>query len=92
MVGLIAIFVRWGIAGALGFWFVFVIALLLWSLEQGRRARCEIRSQVAQSGCKVVKMNYRYLRIGTFSLLDTSRSQHVYRVVVQEATARERIV
>ncbi|HTT24836.1 MAG TPA: hypothetical protein VMG82_38330 [Candidatus Sulfotelmatobacter sp.] len=92
LVGFIAVFTKWGIAVAVGFWSVLVIALLLWSWGQFRRARREIRSEVERSGCKVVRMKYRHLRLGPFSMLDTSRSQLVYRVVARDGTGRERVV
>jgi hypothetical protein len=88
----VAIFTKWGIAAAIVFWSLLMIGLVVWSVGQLRRARREIRGEIEQSGCKVTKMNYRHLRLGPFSLLDSSRSQLVYRVVVQEATGRERIV
>lgn len=88
----IAIMVKWGLAAGVIFWFLFVAAILLWGLEQRSLARQEIRSQIERAGCKVVKMSYRYFRLGPFSHWNTSRSQHVYRMVVQEATGRERIV
>jgi uncharacterized protein (DUF58 family) len=92
LIGFIAIFGKWGIAPAMTFWFLFVAALWVWSFMQLRRARREIRGQIELSGGKVIKMNYRYFRIGPFSIWNKSRSQIVYRVVVQEATGRERIV
>lgn len=88
----ISIFTRWGIAAAVLFWFLMMTGLLAWSRQQLRRAREEIRAEIEQRGYKVIKMNYRSLRLGPFSLWDTSRSQHVYRVVVQEGGGRERIV
>ena len=88
----IVIFTKWGITAAVSFWFLFVIALLAWSLEQMRRARQKIRREIERSGCRVVKMNYRHLRLGPFSMWDTSRSQLVYRVVTQDGTGRERVV
>ena len=92
LVGFIAIFTKWGIAAASGFWSALMIALLIWSLGQFRRARREIRHAIEQAGCTPIEMRYRHLQLGPFSLWDTSRSQHVYRVVVREATGRERIV
>jgi uncharacterized protein (DUF58 family) len=88
----ITIFTRWGLAAAFCFWFLFYIGLMVWSWQQRKRAKKEIRSQIERSGCKAVKMNYRFFRAGPFSLMNSSRSQHVYRVVVREATGRERIV
>jgi len=92
LVGFILIFSKWGIAAASGFWVVFMTALFIWSLGQFRRARREIRDAIEQGGSTPIQMRYRHLRLGPFSLWDTSRSQHVYRVVVREATGRERIV
>lgn len=88
----IAIATKWGLAVGVVFWFLFVTAVLLWGLDQRKRARREIRDQIEQAGCKVVKMSYRYFRLGPFSHWNTSRTQHVYRMVVQEPTRRERIV
>ncbi len=88
----LVIFTKWGVAAGVVFWFAFVFALQLWAWDQGRRARHEIRSQIERSGCRVIKMKYRFFRIGPFSLLNSSRSQHHYRVLVQDATGRERIV
>jgi hypothetical protein len=92
LIGFIAIFTKWGIAAAIGFWVALMIALLIWTLGQFRRARREIRHAIEQAGSTPIEMRYRHLRLGLFSLWDTSRSQHVYRVVVREATGRERIV
>src|SRR5581483_1254158 len=92
LVGFVAIFTKWGIAAALSFWFVFLVALQLWAWDQGRRARREITSRIELSGGRVVKINYRYLRLGPFSLWNSSRSQHVYRVVARDPSGRERIV
>lgn len=92
LVAFVAIFTRWGLAAAIVFWSLLMLGLVTWSLNQQRRARREIRSQIARSGYKVLKMNYRHLRLGPFSLWNSSRSQLVYRVVVQEATGRERVV
>ena len=92
LIAVITIFTRWGLAAAFCFWFLFCTGLVVWAWQQLKRAKKEIRSQIERSGGRVTKMNYRYFRIGPFSLLNSSRSQHVYRVVVQEATGRERIV
>jgi hypothetical protein len=92
LVGLIAIVTKWGIAAAIGFWVLLMVALLIWALGQFRRARREIRRAIEQAGSTPIQMRYRHVRLGPFSLWDTSRSQHVYRVVVREATGRERIV
>ena len=88
----IAILARWGLAAGVGFWILFVAAILLWGVGQRSRARQEIRSEIERSGGKVLKMSYRHLRLGPFSLWNSSRSQHVYRLVVQDTTGRERIV
>ena len=87
----IAIMVKWGLTAGVIFWFLFVAATLFWGLEQRSRARREIRDAIERAGGKVLKMNYRHLRLGPYSLWNTSRSQHVYRVVVQEASGRKRI-
>ena len=92
LVAFIAIFTKWRIAGAVGFWIVIVIAMAAWSLQQGWRVRREIRGKIEKEGAKVIKVNSRYLRLGPYSRWNTSRSQHVYRVIVQEATGRKRIV
>ncbi len=92
LVGVITILARWGLAAAVGFWVLFVFGLMAWSLGQLRRARREIRRAIERCGCKVMKMNYRYFRLGPFSMWNSSRSQLVYRVVAREATGRERIV
>ena len=87
----VAIMVKWGVAAGVGFWFLFVAAVLLWGVQQRSRARQEIRDEIERSGGKVVKMTYRHLRLGPFSLWNSSRTQHVYRVLVQEPTGRERV-
>ena len=88
----IAVLVKWGLAAGVGFWFLFVAAVLLWGVEQRSRARQEIRGEIERTGGKVVKMNYRHLWLGPFfSIWNSSRTQHVYRVVVHEPTGRERI-
>ncbi len=87
----IVIFTKWGISAAVSFWFAFMGALLVWSLHQFKRARREIRSQIERCGYRVVKMNYRHFRLGPFSMWNSSRSQLVFRVVVQEPAGRERI-
>jgi hypothetical protein len=92
LVGFIAIFTKWGLAAGIAFWAAIMIALLIWSLGQFRRARREIRHAIEQAGGTPIEMRYRHLRLGPFSLWDTSRSQHVYRIVVREATGHERIV
>ena len=92
LVAFIAIFTKWRIAGAVGFWIVIVIAMAAWSLQRGWRARREIRGEIEKSGDKALRIDYRFLRTGPYSIWDTSRSQHVYRVVVREATGHERIV
>jgi hypothetical protein len=92
LVGLIAVFGKWGLAGAVSFWSAFIAALVLWSVQQHQRAKREIRSRIERSGSKIIRINYRHLRLGPFSIWNTSRSQLVYRAVVQEATGRERIV
>lgn len=92
LLAFIAIFAKWGIVVAVTFWFVLMAALIGWSQKQLRRAQREIRSQIERSGCKVMKMNHRYVRLGAFSMWNTSRSQLVYRVVVREIEGRERIV
>lgn len=92
LIAFIVIVAKWGIAAGVGFWFLIIVATLLWGMQQGRRARQEIRDEIERSGCKVVKMNDRYLRLGPFSLWNSSRTQHVYRVLVQEPTGYERVV
>ena len=92
LVAFTAIFTKWRIAGAVGLWIVIVIAMATWSLQQGWRARREIRGEIEKAGGKALRINYRFLRTGPYSLWDTSRSQHVYRAVVRDATGRERIV
>jgi hypothetical protein len=87
----IAIMVKWGLAAGIVLWFLFVAAILLWGMQQRSRARQEIRDEIERGGGKVLKMNYRHLRLGPFSLWNSSRTQHVYRVIVQEASGRERI-
>lgn len=92
LLGFITILSKFGIAAAISFWFASMIAIAVWSLGQFRRARREIRHAIEQAGSTPIQMRYRHLRLGPFSLWDTSRSQHVYRIVVREATGRERIV
>lgn len=48
-----------------------------------------MRGEIERVGGKVLKMSYRHLRLDPFSLWNSSRTQHVYRVVVQEASGRE---
>lgn len=90
--GFLTVFARWGLIAAVSFWIVMMTALVAWSVGQRRRARQEIREEIETFGGRVMEMDYRHLRLGPFSLMDSSRSQIVYRVVVQEATGRERIV
>ncbi len=92
LVGFIAVFTKRGMAAGLSFWFVFLVALQVWAWDQGRRARREIATQIERSGARVISMKYRYFRLGPFSTWNSSRSQHVYRVIVQEPTGRERVV
>lgn len=88
----IAIATKWGLAAGVVFWFLFVAAVLVWGLDQRSRARREIREEIERSGGKVLKISYRYFRLGPYSHWNTSRTQHVYRMVVREATGRECIV
>ena len=92
VVGFVAVFTKWGVIAAIGFWLALMIAVVAWGLGQLKRARREISEEIERRGGKVLAMNHRHLRLGPFSLLDTSRSQIVYRVVVQEMSGRERIV
>jgi hypothetical protein len=93
LVTFVEIMAKWGITAAVSFWVVLTLAMWAWAFAQIRRGRHEIRGEIERSGYKVVKMNHRYLRLGPFSIWNTSRSQLVYRVVVrEESTGRERIV
>jgi hypothetical protein len=50
-----------------------------------RRSRAIVRGALERAGYDVLRMNYRYLRLGPlFSLWNTSRAQDVYRVFVRE--------
>lgn len=88
----VLIVARWGLRAEVICWVLFVVGLQVWGLEQRRRVRHEVRSQIERSGCKVITMNSRSFSLGPFSMWNTSRSQHVLRIVVQEPTGRERIV
>lgn len=92
LVGLLAVFGKWGLAAAIGYWCALVAALLVWSAQHFQRAKREICSEIERSGAKVLRINYRHFRLGPFSIWNSSRSQLVYRAVVQDATGRERIV
>ncbi|GEM_PF-3898422 len=83
---------RWGLRAELINWTLFVIGLQSWAFAERRRVRREVRSQIERSGCKVIKMESRAFRLGPFSMWNTSRTQHVLRMVVQEPSRRERIV
>lgn len=53
-----------------------------------RRSRAIVRAALEVAGFEVLKMNYRYLRLGPFfSLWDTSRAQDVYRVSVRNRSS-----
>ncbi len=71
-------------------WFVLVVAGGVWAVRRRLRARAEIRLALERAGHEVVKMQHRMLRLGAFSVWNTSRSQFVFRVVVCEAGGQQR--
>ena len=83
---------RWGLAAEITWWVLFVIGLQAWGLQQVRKARRKIRAEIESCGVTIVEMKSRSFRLGPFSMLNTSRTQSVYRVVVRESTGRERLV
>lgn len=83
---------RWGLGAEVACWVLFVVGLQVWGLEQRRRVRSEVRRQLECNGGKVIKMESRAFSLGPFSMWNTSRTQHVLRMVVQEPSRRERIV
>lgn len=72
-------------------WFVLVVAGGVWTVRRRIRARAEIRSALERAGHEVVKMQHRALRLGAFSVWNTSRTQFVFRVVVCEAGGQQRV-
>ena len=83
---------KWGLRAEMACWVVFVLGLQVWALAERRRLRRQIRSQIERMGCKVIKMESRALSLGPFSMWNTSRTQDVLRIVVEEPSGRERIV
>jgi len=83
---------RWGLRSEIINWVLFVIGLQSWVFAERRRVRRVVRNEIERIGCKVIKMEFRAFRLGPFSMWNTSRTPHVYRVEVQETSHRERIV
>ena len=83
---------RWGLVPEISCWVLFVLGLQVWGLQLRRRTRREVRTEIERHGCKVLEMKSRFFKLGPFSMWNSSRTQSVYRVVVQENTGRERIV
>jgi len=88
----VLIVARWGLRAEVAVWVLFVVGLQVWGLRERWRVRREVRSEIERSGCKVIKMESRAFSLGPFSMWNTSRTQHVLRMVVQEPSRRERIV
>ena len=88
----VLIMARWGNVAEISWWVLFIIGLQIWGLQQLRKARREVRAEIERCGVKIVEMKSRAFRLGPFSMLNTSRTQSVYRVVVRESTGRERVV
>jgi hypothetical protein len=65
-------------------WLVLVVLLVGFSLSRLRRDRSIVRGALERAGYEVLQMDYRYLRLGAFSLWNTSRSQSVFRVLVRD--------
>lgn len=79
------------IIAILGGWFVLIVAGGVWTVRHRRRARAEIRLALERAGHKVIKMQHRTLRLGSFSVWNTSRSQFVFRLLVSEAGGQQRV-
>lgn len=92
LTGFIVIFTKWGLTAAFSFWCACILVMVTLAFQLGGRARREIRIEIERTGYTVVKMKYRYLRLGLFSLWNSSRTQYVYRVLVRDTTGREHIV
>lgn len=90
---LIAVAAKWGlgIAFVVG-WMGFIVGMSVWGFLQFGRARTAIRAGLQSQGYAVIRMNYRWLRLGPYSLWNTSRSQLVYRVLAEERTGKQRRV
>jgi outer membrane lipopolysaccharide assembly protein LptE/RlpB len=71
--------------------FVLVIAGCVWNVRRRLRAPAEVRLALERAGHEVVKMQHRALRLGAFSVWNTSRTQFVFRVVVCEAGGQQRV-
>jgi hypothetical protein len=67
-----------------------ILALCVWGAARVRRARVETRRAVRDGGFEMVRLSQCWLRLGPFSLWDTSRGQLVYRVVVRDGDGRQR--
>jgi hypothetical protein len=72
-------------------WIAVVVAGAVWNIRRRLRAPAEIRLALERVGCKAVKMQHRTLRLGAFSVWQTSRTQFVFRVVACDAGGRQRI-
>ncbi len=67
-----------------------VVALFVtWGLVRVRRARAAIRAAVEVTGSRIVRMQYRALRLGPL-FWTTTRGHVVYRLVVREPDGGQR--
>lgn len=90
-VALIAVGALWGLLMAVALaWSGLVVAGGVWTILRFRRARAEIRAALEQAGYEVMHMSHRYLRLGPFSVWNTSRLQYVFHIQVRETVGRQR--
>jgi hypothetical protein len=76
---LIAVGALWGLLVAVAVaWLGLLVAVYVRTILRFRRARAEIRATLEQAGYQVMRMSHRYLRLGPFSVWNTSRSQFVF--------------
>jgi hypothetical protein len=69
-------------------WLGAVALMVGGSVMRLRRSRVIVGAALERAGYEILKMNYRYLRLGPFfSLWNTSRMQDVYRVFVRERSS-----
>jgi hypothetical protein len=65
--------------------------LVLWGVARLRRGRSAVRAALERDGYEIVRIDHRVVRQGPL-WPTTTRSQNVYRVVVRDASGRERTV
>ena len=71
------------VAGVL-VWLALVVAFLWYAISRIRRSEAIVRSALEQAGYEALRIQYRYLSLGPFSLWDTSRTHDVFRVRVRD--------